>query len=108
MLTNITNMFREILGQNRQRGERNRQRKRERRQGKRIRQRSRRRGRIRRERRRRRRRKRRRKRRGRIETRPDTRPISVADGWAGAEMRVFTLFNSCSRTNGPTDGQSLI
>ena len=25
-------------------------------------------------------------------TRPDTRP-SVADGWAGAEMRVFTLFD---------------
>ena len=24
-------------------------------------------------------------------TRPDTRPIPVADGWAGAEMRVFTL-----------------
>ena len=27
------------------------------------------------------------------ETRPDTRP-SVADGWAGAEMRAFPLFNS--------------
>ena len=26
-------------------------------------------------------------------TRPDTRP-SVADGWAGAEMRVFPLFDS--------------
>ena len=34
-------------------------------------------------------------------TRPDTRP-SVADGWAGAEMRVFPLFNS-SVTDGPTD-----
>ena len=44
-------------------------------------------------------------------TRPDTRP-PVADGWAGAEMRVFTLFDSCSRTDGPTDrrtdGQSLL
>ena len=38
-------------------------------------------------------------------TRPDTRP-SVADGWAGAEMRIFTLFDSCSRTDGPTDGQT--
>ena len=39
-------------------------------------------------------------------TRPDTRPIPVADGWAGAEMRVFTLSNSIitdGRTNGPTD-----
>ena len=36
-------------------------------------------------------------------TRPDTRP-PVADRWAGAEMRVFTLFDSCSRTDGPTDG----
>ena len=27
-------------------------------------------------------------------TRPDTRPIPVADGWAGAEMRVYPLFNS--------------
>ena len=36
------------------------------------------------------------------ETRPDTRPIPVADGWAGAEMRVFPLFNS-SVTDGPTD-----
>ena len=34
-------------------------------------------------------------------TRPDTRP-PVADGWAGAEMRVFPLFNS-SVTDGPTD-----
>ena len=24
-------------------------------------------------------------------TRPDTRPMPVADGWAGAEMRVFAL-----------------
>ena len=24
-------------------------------------------------------------------TRPDTRPIPVADGWAGAEMRIFAL-----------------
>ena len=39
-------------------------------------------------------------------TRPDTRPIPVADGWAGAEMRVFTLFDSWSRTNGPTDGRT--
>jgi len=45
---------------------------------------------------------RRRRRRSR-RTRPDTRPIPVADGWAGAEMRVFTLFDSCSRTNGRTD-----
>ena len=37
-------------------------------------------------------------------TRPDTRPIPVADGWAGAEMRVVTLFDSCSRTDGRTDG----
>ena len=36
-------------------------------------------------------------------TRPDTRPIPVADGWAGAEMRVFTLFDSCSRTYRRTD-----
>ena len=35
-------------------------------------------------------------------TRPDTRP-PVADGWAGAKMRVFPLFNS-SVTNLPTDG----
>ena len=27
------------------------------------------------------------------QTRPDTRPIPVADGWAGAEMRVFTVSN---------------
>ena len=36
-------------------------------------------------------------------TRPDTRPIPVADGWAGAEMRDFTLFDWCSRTDQPTD-----
>ena len=30
-------------------------------------------------------------------TRPDTRP-PVADGWAGAEMRVFTLFYSSVTT----------
>ena len=30
--------------------------------------------------------------------------IPVVDGWAGAEMRVFTLFDSSSRTNGLTDG----
>ena len=44
------------------------------------------------------------------ETRPDTRP-SVADGWAGAEMRVFPLFNSITTdqpTNKRTDGQSLL
>ena len=38
-------------------------------------------------------------------TRPDTRPIPVADGWAGAEMRVFTLSNSIT-TDGPTDGRT--
>ena len=37
-------------------------------------------------------------------TRPDTRP-SVADGWAGAEMRVFPLFDSMV-TDGPTDGRT--
>jgi len=37
-------------------------------------------------------------------TRPDTQP-PVADGWAGAEMRVFPLFNS-SMTDGPTDQQT--
>ena len=47
-------------------------------------------------------------------TRPDTRP-PVADGWAGAEMRVFPLFNSLTpdgptdgQTDGRTDGQSLL
>ena len=39
-----------------------------------------------------------------IGTRPDTRPIPVADGWAGAEMRVFSLFDSITMTNGRTDG----
>ena len=34
-------------------------------------------------------------------TRPDTRP-PIADGWAGAEMRVFPLFNS-SVTDRRTD-----
>ena len=44
------------------------------------------------------------------ETRPDTRP-SVADGWAGADMRIFPLFDSMvtdGRMDGPTDGQSLL
>ena len=43
-----------------------------------------------------------------VKTRPDTRP-SVADGWAGAEMRVFPLFNSITTdqpTNRPTDGRT--
>ena len=40
------------------------------------------------------------------ETRPDTRP-SVADGWAGAEMRVLPLFDSII-TDRRTDGQSLL
>ena len=31
--------------------------------------------------------------------------IPVADGWAGADMQVFTLFDSCSPTDGRTDGQ---
>ena len=38
-------------------------------------------------------------------TRPDTRPIPVADGWAGAEMRGFTLFDSWSWTEGRTEGR---
>ena len=41
-------------------------------------------------------------------TRPDTRP-PVADGWAGAEMRVFPLFDSSvtdQPTNQPTDGRT--
>ena len=44
----------------------------------------------------------------RMRTRPDTRP-SVADGWAGAEMRVFPLFNSITTdqpTDQPTDGRT--
>ena len=36
-------------------------------------------------------------------TRLDTRP-PVADGWAGADMRVFALFDSCSPKDRPTDG----
>ncbi|MEE3023624.1 MAG: hypothetical protein VX367_13630 [SAR324 cluster bacterium] len=50
-----------------------------------------------------------------MKTRPDTRPIPVADGWAGAELRAFTLSNSITTdrltnrpTNRPTDGQSLL
>ena len=35
-------------------------------------------------------------------TRPHKRPIPVADGWAGAEMRVFTLSNWIT-TDRPTD-----
>ena len=42
--------------------------------------------------------------RGKEETRPDTRP-SVADGWAGAEMRVFPLFDSMV-TDRPTNGRT--
>ena len=38
------------------------------------------------------------------ETRPYTRP-PVADRWAGAEVRVFPLFNS-SVTDGRTDGRT--
>ena len=41
-------------------------------------------------------------------TRPDTRP-SVADGWAGAEMRVFPFFDSSvtdGRTDRPTNGRT--
>ena len=52
-----------------------------------------------------------------LKTRPDTRPISVADGWAGAEMLVFPLFYSSvtdqpinqptnQPTNRPTDGRT--
>ena len=39
------------------------------------------------------------------QTRPDTRPIPVADGWAGAEMRVFTISNSIT-TDRRTDGRT--
>ena len=42
-------------------------------------------------------------------TRPDTRPIPVADGWAGAEMRVFPLSDSITTdqpTDRPTDGRT--
>ena len=41
-------------------------------------------------------------------TRPDTRP-PVADGWAGADMRVFPLFDPIITdgwTGGPTDGST--
>ena len=38
-------------------------------------------------------------------TRPDTQSIPVADGWVGAEMRVFTLSNSII-TDRPTDGRT--
>ena len=44
-----------------------------------------------------------------IQTRLDTRPIPVADGWAGAEMRVFPLFDSSVTdrpTDQPTDGRT--
>ena len=41
-----------------------------------------------------------------LKTRPDTRPIPVADGWAGAELCVFTLFDPSSRTDGRTDGRT--
>ena len=43
-----------------------------------------------------------------VRTRPDTRP-PVADGWAGAEMCVFTLFDSMvtdQRTDRRTDKAS--
>ena len=39
-------------------------------------------------------------------TRPDTRPIPVADRWAGAEMRVFTLSNSITMTDRETNGRT--
>ena len=38
-------------------------------------------------------------------TRPDTQPIPVADWWAGAVMRVFTLSNSIT-TDQQTDKAS--
>ena len=44
-----------------------------------------------------------------IRTRPDTRPIPVANVWAGAKMRLFTLSNSITTdqwTNGRTDKAS--
>ena len=40
-----------------------------------------------------------------LKTRPDTRPISVSDGWAGAEIPIFPLFDS-SVTDQPTDQPS--
>ena len=40
------------------------------------------------------------------ETRPDTRP-PVADGWAGAEMRVLTFrLDGYGRTDGRSDGRT--
>ena len=39
-----------------------------------------------------------------MQTRPDTRPIPVADGWAGAEMRVCPLLNLITMTDRLTDG----
>ena len=38
-------------------------------------------------------------------TRPDTLPIPVADGWAGAEMRIFIL-STQSPTDQQTDGRT--
>ena len=40
-------------------------------------------------------------------TRPNTRPIQIADGWAGAEMCVFTLSNPIT-TNRRTDAHWLL
>ena len=37
-------------------------------------------------------------------TRPDTRPIPVADGWAGAKMRVFAL-SQLDHPYGPTENR---
>ena len=42
----------------------------------------------------------------RKKTRPDTGPIPVANGWAGAVMRFFSLFDSITMTNGRTDKAS--
>ena len=39
-------------------------------------------------------------------TRTDTGPKPVADGWAGAEMWIFTLFDLCWRTDGRMEGQT--
>ena len=39
-------------------------------------------------------------------TRPDTWPIPVANGWAGAEMRVFLIFDLCPWTDQWTDRQT--
>ena len=51
----------------------------------------------------------------RMETRPDTRPKAVADGWAGARLRVFTHCDrfqfkrdNLSAMDGRMDGQSLL